>query len=153
MNELSDYPPAGIGKRLLAILYDLFLLSALLFIAAIFPLLLNHGTAITRDNGALVFYVIHPLYLLTVCFGFFGWFWTHGGQTLGMRTWKLKIISVQSGAISWQQAGIRFVVAIASWLCGGVGFIWSVFTKDKRCWHDIASQTKMVNCRLKTEEG
>jgi uncharacterized RDD family membrane protein YckC len=144
MNDVTDNTPAGLGKRLLAIIYDLFLLAALLFVAEILPVVLNHGIAISRDNGLLVFYVIHPLYLLIVCFGFLGWFWTHGGQTLGMKTWRLKIVSLQGGAISWRQAGLRYVSALLSWLCAGLGFAWSLFDKDKRCWHDRVSATKMV---------
>ena len=144
MNDHSNPMPAGLGKRLLAISYDLLLLAALLFIAEILPVALNHGTAINPGNGWLVFYVLHPLYLLFVCFGFLGWFWTHGGQTLGMKTWKLKMVSLNEGAISWQQAGLRFATSLLSWLCGGLGFIWIVFDKDKRSWHDRVSATKVI---------
>lgn len=145
MNDTSHPSPAGLGKRLLAIIYDLFLLAAWLFIAEILPVALNHGNAISRDNGLIVFYLLHPLYLLIMCFAFLGWFWTHGGQTLGMKTWKLKLISLQGGNMSWRQAGLRFVTALFSWLCGGLGFIWSLFDKEKRCWHDILSETRMIS--------
>ena len=151
MNDHSNPMPAGLGKRLLAMSYDLLLLAALLFIAEILPVALNHGKAINPGNGWLVFYVLHPLYLLFVCFGFLGWFWTHGGQTLGMKTWKLKMISLNEGAISWQQAGLRFATSLLSWLCGGLGFIWIVFDKDKRSWHDMASATKMIHCSSKVK--
>lgn len=144
MNNVTDNIAAGLGKRLMAIIYDLFLLAALLFIAEILPVALNHGAAISRENGPMVFYLFHPLYLLIVCFGFLGWFWTHGGQTLGLKTWKLKIVTLDGGAVSWQQAGFRYVTALLSWLCGGLGFIWSLFDKEKRCWHDIASATKLI---------
>ena len=70
-------------RQIMAMIYDfLLLLSALLF-AAIIPVALNSGEAITPGN---VFFL---LYLLSVCFLFYGWFWTHGGQTLGMRAWKI----------------------------------------------------------------
>ncbi len=36
---------------------------------------------------------------------------------------------------------LRFMVAIASWLCAGLGFFWSLFDKQKRTWHDIYSNT------------
>ena len=144
MNELSSYQSAGLAKRLLAILYDSLLLMALLFIAEILPVALNHGTAISRDNGWLMFYLLHPLYLLIVCFVFMGWFWTHGGQTLGMKTWKLKIVGRDNSNISWTQAAARYVVALLSWACFGLGFIWMLFDKDKRCWHDIASDSRVI---------
>ncbi|HEX5637224.1 MAG TPA: RDD family protein [Gammaproteobacteria bacterium] len=144
MNDANSTVAAGLMKRIMAIIYDLFLLAALLFIAEMLPVALNHGAAISRDNGLLVFYLLHPLYILLVCFLFFGWFWTHGGQTLGMKTWKLRIVSLDGKPVSWQQAGLRFVAALFSWTCGGLGFIWSLIDKDKRCWHDMASSTKLI---------
>ena len=57
MNDFTLNTPAGLGKRILAIIYDLFLLAALLFITEFLPVALNHGQAISRDNGLLVFYI------------------------------------------------------------------------------------------------
>ena len=143
MNDTTTTVTAGLGKRLLAIIYDVFLLAALLFVADL-PVILIYGTAISYDTAPLAFYLLHQLYLLLVCFGFFGWFWTHGGQTLGLKTWKLRIVSLDGGGVSWKQAGLRFVTALLSWACGGLGLIWSLFDKDKRCWHDMASSTKLI---------
>jgi uncharacterized RDD family membrane protein YckC len=144
MNEQSSQQSAGLIKRLLAIIYDSLLIAALLFIAEILPLALNHGEAVSRDNGWLMFYLLHPLYLLVVCFLFLGWFWTHGGQTLGMKTWKLKIVTLNNTEISWLQAATRFLAALLSWACCGLGFIWIVFNKEKRSWHDLASDTRVI---------
>lgn len=148
MND-TQFETAGLGKRLMAIIYDSFLLLALLFIAEILPVALNHGEAVSRDNGMLVFYLLHPLYLLSVVFVFFGWFWTHGGQTLGMKTWKLKLLTLDNSEMNWQQAGIRYVMALVSWCCCGLGFFWIGFDRQKRSWHDMASGTKII--RLKAE--
>lgn len=140
MNDLNA-SPASLMKRLAAMVYDLFLLAALLFIAEILIVALNRGP-IPTDNNLAMF--LHQFYLLLVCYGFFGWFWTHSGQTLGMRTWRLRVVNMDGTAINWQQAGIRFLVAIVSWLVLGLGFIWALFDKDKRTWHDMASNTKLV---------
>lgn len=60
--------------------------------------------------------------LLFALFGFFAKFWTHGGQTLGMQVWGVRVQNADGSAISLWQALLRFVVSIASWLCLGLGF-------------------------------
>ncbi|MFH7813446.1 RDD family protein, partial [Acetobacter lovaniensis] len=54
-------------------------------------------------------------------------------------------------AISLWQALLRFMVSIASWLCLGVGFFWSLFDKRKRAWHDIYSDTQLVRIPKKAK--
>ncbi|MCW9013197.1 MAG: RDD family protein [Gammaproteobacteria bacterium] len=151
MNDNSaQFIPATLFKRLLAIIYDLLLLTAIIFtagiiIAGITTFVINDGRAITEQHP---FYFYYQLYLLIclvfVSFIFYGWFWTHGGQTLGMKTWKLRLTTADGESVSWQRAAIRFLVAILSWACLGSGFLWSLFDRDKRSWHDIVSKTILV---------
>jgi uncharacterized RDD family membrane protein YckC len=130
----------GLLKLLAVIFYDSILLLAVLFAATYLVLPLNHGEAFSNRP------IAYPLYLLSVCFAFYGWFWTHGGQTLGMRTWKLKLLSDRGlKAITWKQALIRFVFAMISWLCFGLGFIWIALDKNHRSWHDIVSKSGLYS--------
>ena len=125
--------------RLLGILlYDSLLLLSALMVAAGLAVALNSGEAIGAHNP---FFFI---YLLGVAFVFYGWFWTHGGQTLGMRAWQVYLISGNQTGINWQQAGLRFAVAIFSWLPLGLGFWWQWLSPDKLSWHDIASGSELV---------
>jgi len=118
-----------------AILYDSLLLLAVLFFATALLLPLNRGEAFTPDQ------LYYPLYLLLVSFVFYGWFWTHGGQTLGLRAWKIAILSEDGQPVSWRQAGLRFVCALLSWGCLGLGFFWILIDKDRKAWHDRLSKT------------
>jgi len=131
---------AGLTRRLLVIIYDLFLLAALLFIATAAAMIVNRGPI---EPGEHLF----TLYLLTISFGFYGWFWTHGGQTLGMKTWKIRLQQVDGRPVTWRLALIRFVTAIISWLVAGLGVLWALFDPRKRCWHDIASHCVLVDLR------
>ena len=135
---------AGLFRRLLAIIYDLFLLIALLFVATAFAMIFNQGNAIEPGQPLYPYYLV---YLLTVSFVFFGWFWTHGGQTLGMKTWKIRLQQTDGQSVSWQLALIRFFTAILSWSLLGAGFLWSLFQSQKRTWHDIASNCVMIDLR------
>ena len=141
MNNQSAHKPVGLFLRLAAIFYDLLLLTAVLFIATALLLPVTQGEAIKPGNP------FYALYLVGVCFIYFGWFWTHSGQTLGMKTWRIKVCRFDGGPLTWQHALLRFVGAIMSWLPLGLGFFWSLFSKDKTTWHDDMSRTILVSLR------
>jgi len=139
MTENSSTPRKPSPFRLLAVmLYDSMLLVSVLLVAAAVAVALNGGEAIGANNP--FFFV----YLLGVAFIFYGWFWTHGGQTLGMRAWRVYLISGNNTGINWQQAFLRFVVGIFSWLPLGLGYWWLWLSPDKLSWHDIASGSYLV---------
>ena len=96
------------------------------------------------ESGALDGDPLLSTILFFVLFGFFAKFWTHSGQTLGMQVWGVRVQNADGSRISLWQALLRFVVSIASWLCVGLGFVWSLFDKHKRSWHDIYSDTQLV---------
>jgi len=133
-----DARPAGLFRRLAALFYDSLLLLALWFIATALLLPLTHGEAIRANNPLLT------TYLLFISFFFYAWFWIHGGQTLGMRAWKLQLRNLRPGPISWWQALLRFLVAIPSGLLLGAGYLWLLVDRNKLSWHDRYSETCVV---------
>ena len=140
----ANYPPTGMIRQLMAIIYDLLLLLAILFIAFALASIANRGEAIDSSHPYHLFFVA---YLIIICFLYFAWFWVHGGQTLGMKTWRIKLLSTSSGDFNWLQAGIRFCVAPMSCACLGLGFIWPVIDKKNRSWQDIASHSRLIDLR------
>jgi uncharacterized RDD family membrane protein YckC len=109
MSSLSPPGPAqaGLGRRLAALVYDALLLFGILALATLLIMPLTRGAVRPGD----AFYPYYAGYLLLIGFGFFGWFWTHGGQTLGMRAWRIRLQRYDGAAVTWIQAGIRFLVA------------------------------------------
>jgi uncharacterized RDD family membrane protein YckC len=124
-------------RRFAAMVYDSFLLVALLFLATALLLPFNGGHAFGSQQ------IFYPLYLLVVSFGFYGWFWTHGGQTLGLKAWKIKVLTFEQQPVNWQQALVRFFSAITSWLLLGLGFWWILKDKQHLAWHDYLSKTRL----------
>ncbi len=122
-------------RRLAAMFYDACLLIAVWFVATALLLPFNHGLAFQAGQW------FYPLYLLSVSFGFYGWFWTHGGQTLGLRSWRLRVKTLDQQPINWRQALLRFMAALLSWSILGLGFIWIVVDKNRYAWHDYLSKT------------
>ena len=148
MNESNntELRYAGLFRRLFAIFYDSFLLLAILFVVTAIANALNHGKAIEPGN---VFYPLYVLIILLLSYLYFAWFWINGGQSLGMKTWRIKLQNDEGKNIGWKIAAIRFFSAMVSWGVIGLGFLWSFFDKKNRCWHDLISKTVIVDLRTK----
>ena len=153
--------PAGLFRRLAALLYDALLVIAILFIAAL-PLPLVEEPVRTLWWAR----ILEQLYLLTAWFLFLGWFWTHGGQTVGMKAWRMKLQCVNGDKPSWRHALIRFFVSSGSfWLLlvlygleilsskiafilasiiFGLAFLWILIDPKGCAWHDHLSRTRLV---------
>jgi len=125
-------------RRLGAMVYDFFLLFSILFMASFLLLPFTRGQSLPPGDP------LFRIYLLTVTFLFHGWFWTHGGQTLGMRAWRLSIQCFDGSKVGWGRAVLRFLIALASWACLGLGFLWILVDKDRRAWPDLWSGTEMI---------
>ena len=147
----GDFPSAGLTRRLAAIFYDFLLCIALLIIVTfIYKLILMgfYGQEQLKqmsDSGALDGDPLLSTVLFMSLFGFFAKFWTHNGQTLGMQVWGLRIQNKDGTAITLWQAMLRFLVAIGSLLLLGLGYLWVIWDKEKRTWHDIYSESLVVH--------
>ena len=128
--------PAGLFRRLAAISYDSLLLMAILFAATTILLPFTDGEAISSPW--------YTLYLLLLSYLYFAWFWLHGGQTLGMAAWNLRLRARRGYTFGWQETAIRFAAALVSWLALGLGFVWILFDREQLAWHDRLSHTELL---------
>jgi uncharacterized RDD family membrane protein YckC len=131
------YKPAGLLVRLVAMFYDALLLLSALLIATAIALLVTKGSLHTHN----------PFFrttLFLICFSFYAWFWLHGGQTLGMRAWKLRLQNKDGRPITVWQALLRFLVAVPSLAFAGLGFLWMLIDKDKMTLYDRFSESVIV---------
>lgn len=159
--------PPGLARRLAAGFYDLLLVIALWFPATALALFVFRDGRRLPEAG-------YQLYLLAVGFAFFGWFWTHGGQTLGMRAWRLKLVSESGGPLGWYHALVRYLTMLIPWLliglglefvtypvaaqrwlfqdllapavflAGLLGFVWPRLNAERLAWHDGLSRSRLV---------
>lgn len=134
----ATHPVIHFPRRLAALVYDGLVLTALWMAATALVLGFTGGEAVT--GGAW----LYRLYLLVIAGVFFCWFWTHGGQTLGMRAWRAKLEGRDGRSVSWRQAGLRFLAVLLSIACGGLGYLWALVDKDRLTWHDRISATRVV---------
>lgn len=146
----GPFAPAGLWRRLAAMGYDTLLCTALLMVTTLLYKLAGMavvGEARLRqlsDAGALDHDPTLSTLLVVVLFGFFALFWTRAGQTLGMQVWGIRVQNADGSAISLWQALLRFVVAMGSGLCLGMGFVWILIDRQQRSWHDLYSASQVV---------
>jgi len=116
-------PPARLPRRLAAIVYDGLLLVGVLVGATALALglvVIIIGVDAFKAQNPLMGNPFFQFYLFLICFLFYGGFWTHGGQTLGMRAWRLRVQRRDGGEISWWRALPRFLVG-GLWLAPVAG--------------------------------
>jgi uncharacterized RDD family membrane protein YckC len=132
----------GFLRRLLSMLYESLMLVAVLFIASfIFHLLF-------QDTSSVLFRPAFQLYLLLIAGIYFIWFWTHGGQTLPMQTWKLRVVTADGHRLHFKQALARYLFAVIGIFLLGCGIIWALFDRDHQFLHDRLAGTRIENASV-----
>lgn len=130
--------PAPFGRRLAAAIYDLMLLISLWFAVALIGVVVQGGEAL--GTGSRLFQGS----LLGIALVFNVWFWTHGGQTLGMRAWRLQLRKEGGGTVSVARASWRFVIAVLAWSACGLGVLWALLHPENKTWQDLLSGTETM---------
>ena len=137
MTQPDEIRPASLRRRLAAMAYDWLLLASVLFAATFVLIMLRGGAAIEPGTWW------YGTCLIVVSFLFYGWCWTRGGQTLGLRAWKLRVVTADGEPLSWIDAAQRFVASAILLAPPGLGFVWALLDSKHRCWHDRLSHTRV----------
>jgi uncharacterized RDD family membrane protein YckC len=135
--------PASLGLRIAAGIYDLFPLVALWMLTAA-AALLAVGGEVDLAHPSLGWRIGLRGGLFAVTAAYFVISWARGGQTIGMRAWRLRIVGEDGRALGWPRALLRFAVACISLVVLGIGFAWCLIDRRKRAWHDIAARSVLV---------
>ena len=146
MDQTANPPQApSLLRRLGALLYDGVLLLGLLMLA-ILLLIAPYDLIAARPypHGDPLYRTLLQGYLLAVICGFYVYFWTHGGQTLGMRTWRFRVLRDDGAPLSLADALRRFAWATLSLAPAGLGLWWCLFDREGLAWHDRRSRTRPV---------
>ena len=142
-------PRAHIPWRLLALFYDLWPALALWFLTAVPFMLVDAAIHGDVRHNIEPFSPMQWLLWLT-CWGVAGLYatvsWRRGGQTLGMRPWRLRLVNAEDPDLPapWRALWLRYLVGTLSLLAAGLGFFWAWVDRDRLTWHDRASNTRLV---------
>lgn len=127
-----------ISRRFFAIIYDGCLLIAIFFFATAIVLPITGGHAVKSGN------ILYTLYLLSLSYLYFVWQWNKGGQTLGMKAWRIYVVNADQTRPGWDKLSLRFMFALLSWLLFGMGFLYALFDRQYKTLHDKISKTSLV---------
>ena len=136
--------PCGLVRHFMIMIYDAVVVIALLMLATAMAMLFG------MDNYTATEDLVYTASLVVIWFAYLGWCWNKGGMTLGMRAWRVRIESECGNNPAWGQCLLRFLVAIVSASCAGLGFAWSLFDCAGKTWHDLASRTRLVHSSNRT---
>jgi uncharacterized RDD family membrane protein YckC len=141
MSEPISATPASLGLRLAAAAYDLLPLLGLWFVAAVLALAVTGGAL---DTHTLAGKFLVQGFALALSAAYFVVSWSRGGQTIGMRAWRLRVVDANGDRVPWSRACLRFFVALVSLAALGAGFWWALFDPQRRAWHDMAARTRVL---------
>ena len=134
---------ATLPRRLAALVYDALLLLGLLMIATAAFLPFTDGEAVTWERSP-VLEIVYRASLAAVIVVFYGVSWTRQGRTLGMASWRLRVERLDGSPLRWRDTVVRLAAAVLSWLPAGLGWVWCLFDRERRTWHDMLSRTRVV---------
>jgi uncharacterized RDD family membrane protein YckC len=119
-------------------IYDALLLVAVLFITG-FAFI--YATNFPQHPGLLPLF---RLYLLAIIAAYFCWFWCKSGQTLAMKTWRIKLLSREGRLLSVVQALQRFAFASIGIALGGLSIWWALFDHEQQFLHDRLLGNRLI---------
>jgi uncharacterized RDD family membrane protein YckC len=161
---LGTLEPPGLARRLAAFVYEGVLLFGVLMIAGYLY------SSLTQQHHALQGQLGLKAFLFVVMAIYFVWFWSHGGQTVAMRAWHIRLVTQDGEPVSQARAALRylaswvwFVPALATaWLAGlnsaaqifalmAVGVLaYALLSRlhpQRQFWHDVLCGTRLVTWR------
>jgi uncharacterized RDD family membrane protein YckC len=139
----GSLPAASLLRRLASMMYDSLLLLALLMIVTACFLPFTGGEAVRWQTFPLLT-LLYWCALAGTVLAYFGLPWTARGQTLAMTTWRLRVQRDDGCLPTWRDVAVRLSASLLSWLPAGLGFLWVLFSRERRAWHDTLSGTRVV---------
>ncbi|MBY0268191.1 MAG: RDD family protein [Burkholderiales bacterium] len=131
-------PTPGLGRRLLCLIYEALLLTAVV----LFSVAIATGIARLLD-------IPHPrlltqIVLLLVCGCYFVLQWMRSGQTLPMKTWRMRIETRDGRPLDAAASLRRLILAMLGYGSAGITILWALFDRDRQFLHDRLAGTRLV---------
>jgi uncharacterized RDD family membrane protein YckC len=128
----------GIARRLACMLYEAILLFAIGFAASSLFFYASGGLGASGHGRTML-----QLFLVAVFAAYFLWCWLRGGQTLAMKTWKIRLVAPGHDRVPPLTALLRFVLALLA-VPTGIALGWALFDRDRQFLHDRIAGTRLV---------
>jgi len=138
---LEQFKIAGFWRRVIALVYDALIVISILFLGALIGVLLVSAIwgQQALEDGLLFGNNIFRVFLLSLWFGYYAISWMKGGQTLGMKPWRMYVLDEQGQTITFKQSLLRFLSGFL-----GLGLLLMPFLGNKKALQDWASSTQTL---------
>jgi len=168
---MTPAPAAGPGarapgglRRLACFVYEGVLLFGVVMVAGFFFGIITQQRHALQGQPALqgVLFAVLGLY--------FVWFWSHGGQTVAMKTWHVRLTDSSGAPVSRLRAAARYVLSwiwflpalacahlsglkgglpVSAVLLAGIATyaLMTRFHPQQQFWHDAVCGTQLVDTR------
>lgn len=113
----------SLARRLICLVYESVVLFGVVMVAGFAYAML------TSQRHALIGTIGLQLVLTLVLGLYFVWFWTHGGQTVAMKTWRIRVVAADMGPLTLRRATARYVLGWL-WLLPGLAIAHWVGLRD-----------------------
>lgn len=133
---------AGLRRRFACLGYECLVNAAILLLAS-FAFHAVVKSAAHPEQLRLAF----QIYLLLSLGGYYCWHWRRSGQTLPMKTWRLRLVTTSGQLPGVTRALLRYILAWVSVLCFGLGFLWAFLDADGQFLHD-----RLLNTRIESTD-
>ncbi len=129
----------SLRRRLASMAYESLLLIGVLSVAFMLPnLVLGMVFDVLLPGWALLAHIVLVLGV------YFVWYWQHGGQTLAMQTWKIRLTTFSGAPPSLVRLALRYLLAWPSIIYLGAGVFWALLDRDGQFLHDRLAGTRLV---------
>ena len=135
---------AGFARRLAALVYDSFLLAALLMVFTGGALFFTHGVAVLPATAGNWVYVYRAGLVLVIA-GYYALNWRRSGQTLGMRAWRLRTVSDSGRTLGWTAVILRLCFGFIAWATAALGVLWLYLDPEHLALQDRFSRTRVIH--------
>lgn len=128
--------PAPVWKRLFAMIYDGLILTGLWLTSGFLVVLVTSGAPPTWFTQAVLF---------LITFGYFIVSWAKGGQTLGLRAWRLQVVEEHQAKVTWKSAIIRTAAGLVTLAPTGITLITAFSNAERKTLYDRWSNTQVIS--------
>jgi uncharacterized RDD family membrane protein YckC len=121
----------------MSLVYEGMLLFAVLFVSSYLFL------GLARDAQTGLARAAFQIYLLSVCGVYFVFCWTRTGQTLAMKTWRMRLVGEDGRVLSVGRAIRRYLFAVPGML-SGISLLWAPFDRNRQFLHDRLAGSRII---------
>ncbi|WP_028292932.1 RDD family protein [Oceanobacter kriegii] len=138
-----NYPTASLIRCIAALSYDALVLLGTFLVLGLILVGVTAAATGGEPLGELPRPVVYSM-IFCMCFFYYSTSWRRGGQTIGMKAWRIKLVTEDGTPVRLSHCMLRTGIGFFSLMVFGIGYFWALIDKRGRSWHDMASLTHQV---------